>query len=294
MSEPEYYTARQLIVDPGLQRDLVKSNYQEIFNNYDPDSLGQFIVSRRANGTLVILDGQHRWHAVNQLDPDRKLQCQVHDGLTKKQEAEIFLRANAQAAVNTMAKYKMAVIAERPAALRLEAVLERFGLKVGNSAMQVSAVTDLLAVQTWPNGEDALEWALDVLTTAWHGEREDYTQLERRHGNRPYRGVLIQGMARVRQRYGHLVKKDKMVAALLTLGSRGPENVFTRASTLRASLGRTAMDATVARVLVEVYNSYKKQGPNIDPWDFSTPVESMPGPRPAATALLNADVDDLL
>jgi len=133
-----------------------------------------------------------------------------------------------------------------------------------------------------------------VLTTAWHGEREDYTQLERRHGNRPYRGVLIQGMARVRQRYGHLVKKDKMVAALLTLGSRGPENVFTRASTLRASLGRTAMDATVARVLVEVYNSYKKQGPNIDPWDFSTPVESMPGPRPAATALLNADVDDLL
>lgn len=264
--------AQQLTIDPEIQRDLVLRQVNAMTGDkYNPDALGTLVVSRRSNGTYVILDGQHRWNVVKLMDPFRQLDCLVYEDLTREDEAELFLTYNNQSGVNAMSRFKAAVTAGRALPVAVKGIFDKYGLVVNTTQQGVSAVGDCLRVAHWPKGLELLDHSLDILTSAWSTLRNDIrgevlADLSVARGNRPYRGTIIVGMARVINRYGTDLRDADMVRALLEKGSRCPEIIARDADALRGAMGRMAADEATAMVLVRIHNS-RHGGRRLEKWD---------------------------
>lgn len=262
----------ELSIDPRIQRDLVRRQLESMSgDNYDAASLGTLVVSRRANGSHVILDGQHRWTVVTQYDGDRELECRVYEGLTFEQEADLFLAFNNQSAVNSLAKFNAGVIAGRDGPVVIKEILDKYGLEVGTGQQQFSAVVTAMRVITWRDGLKLLDNTLDLLTAAWSPLNNDkspsHLTLEARVGNIPYRGVIVEGLARLLHRYNNAVNRARMIEALTAHGSRAPERIANDAVALKNAMAKTSGAEAVAQVLVRLYNS-QHGGPRLPRWEL--------------------------
>lgn len=91
----EWLTVSTLKVDPKYQRDISKYRVAEIVEQFDPDLLGTFLVSRRGTGAEYLLDGQTRQQALIEMGwSDQRVPCLVYAGLKREDEARIFVGAN--------------------------------------------------------------------------------------------------------------------------------------------------------------------------------------------------------
>lgn len=89
-----------LVIDaPTKQRRLRMARVRRIARNFDPLALQQATVSERPDGTLILLDGQHRKAAMELritqglLTPS-ELECKVISGLTEQEESRLFVTLN--------------------------------------------------------------------------------------------------------------------------------------------------------------------------------------------------------
>lgn len=82
-----------LNIDPQAQRTLNERRAQNIANNMVREAIGSIIVSKRDDGDLYIVDGQHRWRACV-LAGISTIRADVHQGLTQPEEAILFLIKN--------------------------------------------------------------------------------------------------------------------------------------------------------------------------------------------------------
>ena len=265
------FTHEQLTIDPDIQRALVPGQLARMTGDkFNAAALGQLLVSQRSNGARVILDGQHRWHAVRLMAPQTPLDCRVFSNLTRQEEAQLFLASNNQSGVSPQAKFKTAVVAGLELPVAVDKILTKYGLEIGNGAQDFAAVADALRVATWPGGLELLDKALDILTSAWADAEEDYSTplLAYEKGNRPYRGQLVIGLCRVLHRYGKSVDATKMVASLRSLGDRGPAIISENAQRLRSSLGRVTLDQVYAHSITKAYN--RSKGMRLPDWELST------------------------
>lgn len=263
--------ASLLSVDPRIQRDLVRRQLDSMSgDNYDPASLGTLIVSRRSNASYVILDGQHRWTIVNAQDADRELECRVYENLTFQQEAELFLAFNNQSSVNSIGKFRAGVVAGREGAVRIQEILDKYGLEVGAGQHKFSAVYSAMRIMTWRNGPALFDSTIDLLTAAWspiHNDKQAPPELESRKGNMPYRGTLVEGVARLLHRYDSAVNRTRMIATLRAHGSRAPERIANDAAALKSAMAGLSAPEAIAQVIVRLYNQ-QHGGPRLPRWDL--------------------------
>src|SRR4051812_31723657 len=88
---PHWIRASRLAVDASYQRPRNERKIRKIANNFDPDALGVLYVSKRADGTYVILDGQQRHAALIEMGwQDQQVPCHVYTGLSVADEARLF------------------------------------------------------------------------------------------------------------------------------------------------------------------------------------------------------------
>lgn len=83
-------------VDLAVQRAIVPSRLRKLVNNFDPILLGELLVSERPEG-LFVLDGQHRLEAVKHTNGRHTVTCEVFSGLSKADEARLFMGRNDRA-----------------------------------------------------------------------------------------------------------------------------------------------------------------------------------------------------
>lgn len=88
----EQINTQILNVDRTYQRPL-KNTYKRIAAQFDPLLVGVITLSRRADGTIWILDGQHRVAAAKEKNIET-LDALIYEGLTIEQEAYIFSMQN--------------------------------------------------------------------------------------------------------------------------------------------------------------------------------------------------------
>lgn len=289
------YSPDQLTIDPTIQRRLVPRQLENMTGDkYDPRALGLLVVSDRGNGTRVILDGQHRWNAVKLNDADAELTCITYTGLTKAQEAELFLTFNNQSQVSSIAKFDVAVQAGQALPVAVNKVFETYGLTTGTGQQQIAAVTDCMVIASWPNGLELLDHALDILTGAWSTVAtrvaSDAPDLDVVVGNRPYRGSFIVGLARIILHYGPQFKPDRMSKALLNMGTRGPQDLAQKVASAKSILGRVSVGEAAAHCLVMEYNKLPGGG-KLDRWPIRE-VASPGSARYALSDLLNNEVPE--
>lgn len=80
---------------PHYQRPLKESDVRRIARDYDPGMIGEPELNVRDDGTVVVIDGQHRVEALRRkFGEDHSVKCRVHYGLDIETERKMYLARN--------------------------------------------------------------------------------------------------------------------------------------------------------------------------------------------------------
>ncbi len=245
--------ARQLMVDHNVQRPLDTARAERIAADFDPNALGTFVVSRRADGTYHLIDGQHR-HAVVILmgHEDWNLRCEVHQGLTLAEEARMFRLLNNSKPVNVIEKFLVRYIEGDPVSVEITDILADRGWTVSTSKVD-SNFCAVAAIEKYYRranlkkeglGAELVTWMIDVITKSW-GFAADGV-----------RGEIITGLSLLWLRHADILDSKKLVDEL-TVFPAGARGLVGRARSLR-DFRRGSIGDAMAELLVNMLNSKRR------------------------------------
>ena len=229
-------------VNPLAQRDLNQARVDKLVAEFDPEQLGTPVVNHRGE-CFYVIDGQHRFEALKvwlgEGWQSQQVQCEVYEGMSEAEEAEVFLKRNDTLAVHAFAKFRVAVQAGRSDESSIDAVVRRCGLRIcqdrGNGA--VSAVGTLVRVY---RRADAATLARTLLVI-----RDAY-------GDAGLESVVIDGLSLLCHRYNGELDDARLVARL-SGAHAGVNGLLNKAEVLRNQTGNPKGHC-VAAAAVEIYN----------------------------------------
>lgn len=231
------------VVDLRLQRLKRPDRVTNIARDFDPNALGVFAASQRPNGTLILLDGQHRGGACLEKHYRGPLITRVYRNLTPVQEAKLFRRLNNTAKVPRLDLFAVAQTEQAPLERKLARILEDFDLYT-HQAAHVSTYTAIgaaLRILAQKDGEARLRWAFEVATTAWPNQ-----------GSKAVIGGIIEGLTIMQTRYGvDAIDKASLINKISKEGT--PDVVTGMAKTLRQS-HKVSLPIAFARAFTNIYN----------------------------------------
>jgi len=219
-----------LNVDHDVQRMYDPARVTTLEATWNQTHAGTIVVSKRADGSLYVIDGQHRKEAKARQDPDGVLDAEIHEGLTRQEEAEMFLRLNRdRKAVRPFDNYRVALVAGMPNETRVHSEVTARNLEVSHSpsANRISAVQAMLSiVQKDKDHDGLLGEVLDVAESAWGRTAETWDNMVMRalatviHKNR---GIIdLDRLATILRK--HLVGQWKAAAVNNAVGGGGSES----------------------------------------------------------------------
>jgi hypothetical protein len=170
-----------LSVDPSYQRSVdagpSKTLIRRIAMYWDWGLFQPLIVARRDDGSLWVVDGQHRLEAAKLRRDLYDLPCVITRYASAAEEAASFVALNQQRRpLNRMQIYRAALAAGDEEARVIQAALEPAGLWIGSgtdlSIQKPGAITCLRGLEDCLRqfGPAVLAAALDVMARAFPGE----------------------------------------------------------------------------------------------------------------------------
>lgn len=229
-------------VNPLAQRDMVQARVDKLVAEFDPEQLGNPVVNHRGD-SFYIIDGQHRIEALRLWLGEgweaQQVQCEIYEGMSEAEEAEVFLRRNDTLTVNSFAKFRVAVQAGRGDESDIDKIVRQCGLRVsqerGNGA--VSAVGTLVRVYRRSDPQSLARTLLLI--------RDAY-------GDAGLESVVIDGLGLLCHRYNGEIDDARLVQRLS--GAHGGVNgLLNKAEVLRQQTGNPKGHC-VAAAAVEIYN----------------------------------------
>lgn len=253
----------KLVILPDRQRPLSKVKVNDIVNNFDINALQQGTVSRRDDGTQVLLDAQHRRAAIlirieRGMEPTpREMEFRVFHGLTDPEEASLFLLLNNTNKPKWMDKFLVRITSGDGHALEVMKIITRHGWELdrqhGEGKVAAIAACERLyrhslTIQADPN---LLDVALETVTMAWG------------YKGHASRGSLIEGIGELIGEYAEDINLDRLVKVLAAYKG-GPQGLAISAKS-NASLRNVTPPMAVADLIVVNYNN-KPGGAKLAPW----------------------------
>jgi hypothetical protein len=134
----EWIHLNRLSVDSAYQRstdnEASRRLITSIATKFDWRLCAPLVVSRRADDTLTIIDGQHRWMAACQRDDIPQLPCCVFRYENREEEARMFILANrARKPMNRLDDYFAALAAADEDALEMQQLVTDAGLSIARN-----------------------------------------------------------------------------------------------------------------------------------------------------------------
>lgn len=239
-----------LTIDIRVQKESVSSaNVNFIADHLDFSKLGTLTVSLRADGTIVILDGQHRWQALKKRGLGTyKIQCAVYEGLTLQQEGDLFIGLARRSAIRPFDKFRVGVTAKHEECLGVTEVCGKHAWRItagGGKNGTTSCVQSLVRIWLQDKSGVLLNRVVVALTQAFG-----------RDGN-TLNGHVVDGMAKFLLAHGDVDAKkltDKLQASCSS-----PTQLITRARTRRET-ENGSLAANVCAVIERIYDSRKSRG----------------------------------
>lgn len=246
------HRADTLMVDPTVQRALDTRRADRMAADLRMDALGAITVSRRADGTHHIIDGQHRVAAVLRAGlGDELLPCLQYEGLTRTHEAGMFIRLNESKQIQAVDRFRIRVVEEDPIAVALNTALLDNGWRLGGSHdgcfSAVSALENVYrgaGVTADHANLDTCRTLLSMITTAF-GDAKDGGRKE-----------IVAGLGLMLLRHRHDMDLHK-VAAEMAKYPGGPLGLVGRAKGLRELQGGNVADS-MAEVLINLHNKGRR------------------------------------
>lgn len=126
-----WLVADELEIDRSYQREPRPAWVKAIADNFDPSLLDPLSVSRRRDGRLFVMDGQHRLLAVRSIGwGDQKVPCIVHNGLTIEEEARRFNTQDNRKPLNIQEKFRARLLERDPVSVRIQAIVGEAGFRL--------------------------------------------------------------------------------------------------------------------------------------------------------------------
>lgn len=177
----QFLRPAELQIDPTYQRSIESSDSQKLIKriaqHWNWDLCQPLVVSRRGDGGLYVIDGQHRLEAARLRGDIDQLPGVVGDYGTAADEAASFVHLNQQRRpLGALDLFKAALASDDPEAHAIMAALEAAGLSLaphGNphfwKAGQVAIIGGIQ--RSWRRqGAEVTAEGLQVLSTAFAGE----------------------------------------------------------------------------------------------------------------------------
>lgn len=243
----EKIVAGKLTVDHSYQREAIPARIKAIAENIDLDGLGVLTVSRRKDGTNVIIDGQHRVEALRYhgFDEEWDVECRVYTGLTTEQEAALYRHLNNTRRITAWDEFKAGLVAGDVECLAIDAIVKANGLKVSSYAgdAKVMCVAALRNIHKRYGG-DALGGALGMVTSAW-GHTANAVEKD-----------IVIGASIVCATFNGEIEKPSMVKKLAKTPG-GPSGLLGRARGIR-EMQSAPISRIVAQQMVATYNKGRR------------------------------------
>jgi len=209
-----------------------------------------YVVSERADGSLIWLDGQHRGAAAEMAGLGHEpVRMTVLTGLSRREEADwVLLFQEDRKGTPPGEAHRLGVMAKRPADLTLDAVCRKYGVTaVGYSGEgNLAAVGTARKIADKENGEELLDQSFECLIGAF-GNKSD-----------SFEAPLLSGMAYFWSHNNGNVDKAALTKKL-TKRWGNPAALFARAKTMQEGTGRPVY-REVASVIVGTYNKGRRSG----------------------------------
>ena len=264
----ETLAANLLEIDPGVQRKPNDTRIARIAADFHESALGVLVVSKRANDwavnpavggiqtaerrppRYVVLDGQTRLGALRKFagtsDTTMPVVCQVYHGLSRAEEAEIFLTHNDRAAVRKIDLFRLALVAGQDWAVELNALVKRHGFEASDYAgpeRRFTAISTAQRILRLPEGMDALDKAFDLIARSW-GYRINAASAE-----------AVDGLGLLFHRHAGDVDVANFARKLASTDT--PQTFKANVLNYRATMGVSRTEAAY-RYVIKVYNSGRR------------------------------------
>jgi hypothetical protein len=248
------------------QRVLKRGDVKRMAANFDLDRLDELLVSRRENGDLYLIDGQHRRAALIEMGwGEENAPCKVMHGLTQEDEAWIFEGQGPGMRRNTsrLDQFRSAHVRGDPVVTGLVKTVESAGLRIdwteGGGRGTVRAVRALADINA-ASGPDALRRVLLLLQQCYGDE------------SRVFNTEMLHGMAMFLSRYlDHPnFSQAELVRKLSTVGY---VVMYQKALAIMGALGHANKPTGIARAMHHYYN-YDRRTRGLGEW------QDRPRPHP--------------
>jgi Uri superfamily endonuclease len=241
-------------VSPVAQREQRPHWVDYLIANMDLEQLGIITVNiRKPSGEAYIIDGAHRILALVKGFGwgDQQVQCQVYEGLSEAEEADVFLKLNKQLSVNAFDNYRVAVTAGRDVECSIDQIVRQAGLRVarGKADDAVACVGTLQRIYT-QHGPSALAKTLRIVRDAY--------------GQPGYQAIILGGIGQLVARYNGDLNTERLVTKLAT-ATAGVSGLRGRAAVAQKQFGGTR-EACVAAAAVDIYNTPGGKGKRVPSW----------------------------
>lgn len=250
MGTVEEVPINELHFDQTYQRDLRTNFAQEIAAQWDTMALGLPLVSRRKDGTMYVVNGQHRVAAASLLGLPSVV-CMIVTGLSQEQEAELRLHGNVQLPENSLERFKAKVAARQQAALEIIAICEQFETIINPSPSYSGGINAIAAVERIYHQDRGV-----TLVRVFEMLKDAFGQVGGTYTTSP----LLKAIAWFLRVHGSEFNRARFVERLQVVGPAGLERM---ARNTRAAMGGSLW-MNYYRALVELYNEKLGEGSRLE------------------------------
>lgn len=166
----EMVAISDLNVDSTYQRDVSNEIAQAIAQNLDPIAMGPIVVSRRKDGTLWIVNGQHRTQAAA-MTGRTHIAAQVINGLDRTGEAKLRLKGNFRRQDRSQERFRAQLAAGDKESQEINRIVMEYGSKINLDSSMMDEGFNAVASLEWlyrrDNSGVELMRVLDLTRDAW-------------------------------------------------------------------------------------------------------------------------------
>jgi hypothetical protein len=185
MPSIEWVHTSELTVDQSYQRSIDNEGSRRLIAsiaaNFDWRLCAPLVVSRRLDGSKVIIDGQHRWAAAARRGDLLQLPCCLFTYDSSEDEARMFIVANrARKPMNRLDDFHAALAAADEDAVEIQHLVAEAGLKMARNTSSTAwkagevAFTSSIATALRRQGAAIVSAALTSLAEAYEGHSLTY------------------------------------------------------------------------------------------------------------------------
>jgi len=249
-----------LNIDPEVQRVLTPGWVKAHTPIFDVELLGYIVVNRRPNLKLFVVDGQHRVELLRAVGwGDQNIHAEYFEGLSKQEEAALFVARNDRRAVRTIDKFRIRAVANDDIAIGVYKVANDAGVTISDRSgtghvTAVKACEDIYkggGIASLKEGKRALGDAFRVILKAWGPEPSNLN------------GKVIHAMGLVQLRYNGRIDQSALAAKLAPFPGGAP-GLLGRAKSSQGIHGGSVQSCAAA-LIVDIYNRGRRQG-KLDAW----------------------------